>query len=63
MTDETSRLLLTAEERALLADILDSDYRTLKEQINHAEDRHFQAELKAREAMLLAIMNKVTSAD
>jgi hypothetical protein len=59
MSDETSTLSLTAEERALLADILDSDYRTLKEQINHAEDRNFQAELKAREAMLLAILDKV----
>jgi hypothetical protein len=61
MSDETSTLRLTAEERALLADILDSDYRNLKQQINHAEDRNFQAELKAREATLLAILQKVTA--
>ena len=63
MTEETSALRLTTDERALLADILDSDYRNLKEQIGKAEDRNFQAELRAREAMLLAILNKVTSTD
>jgi hypothetical protein len=59
MTDETTEVRLTAEERDLLADVLDSDYRALKEQINKAEDRTFHAELKVREATLLAILRKV----
>jgi hypothetical protein len=53
-------LTLSDEERALLADLLDSDYRDLKQEIANTEGFEFKEELKAREAMLLGILERVT---
>jgi hypothetical protein len=50
---------LTGEEHALLAELLDNDYRDLKEEIGKTEDYNFQAMLRAREQMLLGILQKV----
>jgi hypothetical protein len=56
----SASLTLSDEERALLADLLDSDYRDLKQEIANTEGFEFKEELKAREAMLLGILERVT---
>jgi hypothetical protein len=53
------KLDLTEEERALLADILDEDFRNLKEEINKTEGYDFKNALKARERLLQAILAKL----
>jgi hypothetical protein len=49
----------TREEAALVAEILDTSYRELKEQINKTEDTDFRRMLKQREALLLAALEKM----
>jgi hypothetical protein len=56
----SASLTLSDDERALLADLLDSDYRDLKQEIANTEGFEFKEELKAREAMLLGILERVT---
>ena len=53
-------LMLTDDERALLADLLDSSYRDLKSEIANTEGFAFKEELKAREALLLGILERLT---
>jgi len=53
------QLEIGSEERSLLIDVLDSAYRNLKEEINKTETHHFKDELKAREAILLSLLDQL----
>ena len=59
MEPRPTTLDLTAEELDLLVELLDQDYRELKEEINKTEAFRYKEDLKAREAMLVAILDKV----
>jgi tRNA (guanine37-N1)-methyltransferase len=50
---------LSDEERALLAELLDADYRELKEEINKTEGYDYKEALKARERLLESLLAKV----
>lgn len=54
-------LSLTRAELDLLADILDGDFRDLRDQIYRVEDYRFEQELKEREALLRSILDKLAS--
>jgi hypothetical protein len=58
--DQSTTLELTAEELSLLAELLEQDYRELKEEINKTEGFRYKEDLKAREATMLSLLNKVT---
>jgi len=49
----------TDEERSLLSELLDRDYRELKEEINKTEAYDFKENLKARERQLVALMDRI----
>ena len=51
---------ISDDELALLAELLEQDYRDLKQQIGSTEGFRAKDELKAREATMLALLNKVT---
>ena len=51
-------ITLTEQERALLEELLDSDFRELKEEINKTEAYGYKEQLKAREQTLVALMEK-----
>ena len=53
------QLEIGSEERSLLIDVLDSAYRNLKEEINKTETYAFKDELKAREAILLSLLDQL----
>ena len=53
------QLEIRTEERALLADILDTAFRDLKEEINKTEAHEFKAQLKMRESMLVSLLDRV----
>jgi len=53
------QLEIGSEERSLLIDVLDSAYRNLKEEINKTETHDFKDELKAREAILLSLLDQI----
>jgi hypothetical protein len=57
--EQMMQLDIGSEERSLLIDILDSSYRNLKEEINKTETHDFKEELKAREAMLLSLLDQL----
>ncbi|HXG39793.1 MAG TPA: hypothetical protein VNJ28_02525 [Candidatus Limnocylindrales bacterium] len=61
MTEEPVTLSLTRAELDLLADILDGDFRDLRDQIYRVEDYRFEQELKEREALLRSILDKLAS--
>jgi len=50
---------LSDEEIAILADLLDQDYRNLKEEIYKTETREFKEALKAREALMVGLLTKL----
>ncbi len=50
---------LSSDERDLLHELLESAYRDLKAEIGRTEDFQFKGELKAREATLVALIEKV----
>ncbi len=52
-------LELSAEERALLAELLDSAFRDLKEEINKTEAFAFKQGLKARERTLVGLIQRL----
>ena len=52
-------LTLSDEERALLAELLDADYRELKEEINKTEGYDYKEALKARERLLESLLAKL----
>ena len=51
---------LTDEEHALLAELLDADFRELKEEIGKTEGREYQTMLRARERTLTGLLEKVS---
>jgi hypothetical protein len=53
---------LSADEAALLADLLDQDYRDLKEEIGKTEAYDYQQQLRARERLLIGLLQKVQQA-
>jgi hypothetical protein len=61
VTEEPVTLSLTRAELDLLADILDGDFRDLRDQIYRVEDYRFEQELKEREALLRSILDKLAS--
>jgi hypothetical protein len=52
-------LELSAEERDLLADLLDEDLRDLKMEIADTDSSAFKQRLKARERLLVGLLQKV----
>jgi hypothetical protein len=52
-------LELATEEQVLLEDILDTTYRNLKEEINKSEAFEFKAQLKAREKLIVGLLDRV----
>ena len=50
---------LSAEERNLLAELLDRAFRDLKEEINKTEAYAYKKDLKARERMLVGLIQKL----
>jgi len=50
---------LTDVEAQLLADLLDSDYRDLKEEIHRTETFEYKEALKQREALMAGILAKL----
>jgi hypothetical protein len=52
-------LELSAEERGLLADLLDEDLRDLKAEIADTDTSAFKERLKERERVLLGLLQKV----
>jgi hypothetical protein len=59
MEREVTQLELSGDERALLGELLESAYRELKAEIGRTEGFAFKGQLKAREATLVALMDKV----
>ena len=53
------QLEIGGDEKALLADILDTAYRDLKEEINKTEAHQFKQQLKARESLLVSLLERV----
>jgi hypothetical protein len=52
-------LELSTDEAALLADLLDQDFRDLKEEIGKTEAYDYQQLLRARERLLRGLLQKV----
>lgn len=52
-------LEITAEERTLLVELLDQDRRELKEEIYKTEAFDYKDALKARERLLLGLLDKL----
>jgi hypothetical protein len=50
---------LTEAEGQLLAELLDSDFRDLKEEIHRTETYAYKESLKEREALLVGILQKL----
>ena len=53
---------LSKEESALLAELLDADYRNLKEEIGKTEGYDYKEALKAREQLLVDLIEKLRQA-
>ena len=54
-------LTLSDDERALLVELLDADYRELKEEIGKTEAFDYKESLRARERLLESLIAKVGS--
>jgi DNA polymerase III delta subunit len=52
-------LTLSDEERTYLAELLDRNFRDLKEEINKTEAYAFKESLKAQERMLVGLLAKL----
>ncbi len=55
-------LELSAEERGLLAELLDEAVRDLKEEIYKTETFDYKEQLKTREQLMLGLLQKVNAA-
>ena len=55
-------LVLSDKESALLSELLDADYRNLKEEIGKTEGYDYKETLKAREQLLVNLMEKLRQA-
>ena len=54
-------LELTNDERTLLAGLVDEALRDLKEEIYHTETADYKDQLKAREALMIGILQKLNA--
>jgi len=52
-------LELTADELTLLAELLDQDFRDLKEEIGKTEAYEYKQQLRTRERILAGLLQKV----
>ncbi|HZS02736.1 MAG TPA: hypothetical protein VFE37_28750 [Chloroflexota bacterium] len=52
---------LSTEERTLLAGLVDESLRNLKEEIYHTDTPDYKDQLKAREALIMGIMQKLNA--
>ncbi|MDP8905866.1 MAG: hypothetical protein M3N29_11305 [Chloroflexota bacterium] len=57
--DDQTTLSLTTDERDVLRDVLDRDFRDLKQEIGSTEDWEYKEALKARRSLLEAILRKL----
>ena len=57
------QLEISADEAAVLADVLDSALGDLREQIYKAEVADYKTQLKRREAIIAALVNRVRAAN
>jgi len=55
------QLDVSAEEAALLADVLDSALRQLREEVYKAEVATYKDELKQREAVMTGLLRRLTA--
>jgi hypothetical protein len=55
-------LELSADELALLADLLDEDLRDLSSEIADTDSSDFKRRLKAREHLMIGLLHKVQQA-
>ncbi|HEX3244892.1 MAG TPA: hypothetical protein VHX16_05765 [Chloroflexota bacterium] len=60
-TEQNMNLDLSSEERAVVADILDSALRDLKEEINKTETFDFKEGLKRREEIIVRLLGRLGS--
>jgi hypothetical protein len=60
-TEQNMNLDLSSEERAVVADILDSALRELKEEINKTETFDFKEGLKRREEIIVRLLGRLGS--
>lgn len=58
--EERTTVDLGAEERQLMAEVLESAYRHLKQEIGRTEGYEFKQQLQARRDMLHGLIEKVT---
>jgi hypothetical protein len=54
-------LELSSDERTLLAGLVDESLRNLKEEIYHTDTAEYKDQLKAREALMIGILQKVNA--
>lgn len=54
---------LSPEERTLLVEILDESLRNLKEEIYHTDSFDYKEALKARESLLLGLLERLRSGE
>ncbi len=52
---------LSTEERTLQAGLVDESLRNLKEEIYHTDTPDYKDQLKAREALIMGIMQKLNA--
>jgi hypothetical protein len=55
------QLDVSAEEAAVLADVLDSALRELREEVYKAEVAEYKADLKQRETLIEALLRRVSA--
>ena len=60
METGSTTLEVTPAELSLLSELLEQTYLDLKQEIGSTEDFRFKEDLKAREATMLALLNKLT---
>jgi hypothetical protein len=54
-------LELGTDERTLLAGLVDESLRNLKEEIYHTDTAEYKDQLKAREALMIGILQKLNA--
>ena len=52
---------LSADERTLLAGLVDESLRNLKEEIYHTDTPDYKDQLKTREALMMTILRKLNA--
>ncbi len=62
MDRDSAALPLTRDERTVLAEVLESAYRDLKQEIGRTEGFEFKGQLQRRRETIKALIEKVTGA-